>query len=114
MGMPQASIGRANANCPDREVSSTRKRRHSAADIRAILARVEEFQRQGVELEGAIAAAGVTETVYYRYLGRYGALREAQIARMRRLEVENARLRRRVTQLMLEKMDRQDALWLEL
>ena len=52
----------------------------------------------------AIRAIGVTEVTYYRWRQEYGGLRSDQVKRMKDLEAENARLRRAVSDLTLDKM----------
>jgi putative transposase len=47
---------------------------------------------------------GGTEVTYYRWRQEYGGLRSDQVRRMKDLEAENARLRRAVSDLTLDKM----------
>src|SRR5512141_510445 len=51
----------------------------------------------------ACREAGITEQTYYRWRKEYGGLKLEQARRMKQLEKENARLRRLVTDLSLEK-----------
>jgi putative transposase len=48
--------------------------------------------------------SGVTEVTYYRWRSEYGGLKGDQVKRLKELEAENARLRRAVSDLTLEKL----------
>lgn len=52
---------------------------------------------------------GVTEQSYYRWRKEYGGLKMDQARRMKELERENARLRRAVSDLTLDKLILQEA-----
>ena len=52
---------------------------------------------------------GVTEQSYYRWRKEYGGLKMDQARRMKDLEKENARLRRAVSDLTLDKLILQEA-----
>jgi putative transposase len=52
---------------------------------------------------------GVTEQAYYRWRKEYGGLKVDQARRMKDLEKENARLRRAVSDLTLDKLILQEA-----
>ena len=47
---------------------------------------------------------GVTEFTYYRWRKEYGGLQGDQVKRLKELETENARLRRAVSDLTLDKL----------
>jgi hypothetical protein len=47
---------------------------------------------------------GVTEVTYYRWRQEYGGLKTEQIRRLKELETENARWRRAVADLTLDKL----------
>ena len=51
-----------------------------------------------------IAPIGVTEVTYYCWRKEYGGLNLDQIKRLKDLETENARLRRAVADLTLDKL----------
>jgi putative transposase len=53
---------------------------------------------------GAGRAIGVTEVTSYRRRQEFGGLKTDQLKRMTELEAENARLRRTVSDLTLDKM----------
>ncbi len=51
----------------------------------------------------AIRAIGVTEVTYYRWRREFGGLKSDQVKRLKDLEAENARLRKAVADLPLDK-----------
>ena len=54
--------------------------------------------------DGEVArAVGVTEVTYYRWRREFGGLKADQVKRLKELEAENARLRRAVADLTLDK-----------
>ena len=59
---------------------------------------------QGKTVAEAVRAIGVTEVTYYRWRKEYGGLKGDQVKRLKELEAENARLRRAVSDLTLDKM----------
>ena len=59
--------------------------------------------RQGQSVADAVRSIGVTEVTYYRWRQEYGGLKTEQIKRLKELETENARLRRAVDELTLDK-----------
>ena len=59
---------------------------------------------QGRPVAEAVRTIGVTEVTYYRWRSEYGGLKGDQVKRLRALEAENARLRRAVSDLTLEKL----------
>ena len=57
----------------------------------------------GRPIAEAIRAIGVTEVTYSRWRNEYGGLKGDQVKRLKELEAENARLRRAVSDLTLDK-----------
>jgi transposase-like protein len=51
-----------------------------------------------------VRAIGVTEPTYYRWRTEFGGLKLDQVKRLKELERENARLRKAVSDLTLEKV----------
>ena len=72
--------------------------------IIAKLRRVEVLTGQGESVAEAARAIGVTEATYYRWRSECGGLKLDQVKRLRRLEAENARLRKAAADLTLEKV----------
>jgi transposase-like protein len=59
---------------------------------------------QGQSVADAVRAIGVTEVTYYRWRQEFGGLKSDQVKRLKDLEAENARLRRAVSDLTLDKV----------
>ena len=78
-------------------------KRHTAEEIVAKLRQVDVLVSQGRPIAEAIRAIGVTEVTYYRWRSEYGGLKGDQVKRLKELEAENARLRRAVSDLTLDK-----------
>jgi transposase-like protein len=68
------------------------------------LRQVEVLTAQGRPVAEAVRSIGVTEVTYYRWRQEYGGLKGDQVKRLKELERENARLRRAVSDLTLEKL----------
>jgi putative transposase len=80
------------------------RKRHKPEEIVAKLRQVEVLTAQGRSVAEAIRSIGVTQVTYYRWLNEYGGLKGDQVKRLKELEAENARLRRAVSDLTLDKM----------
>jgi hypothetical protein len=52
----------------------------------------------------AVRQIGVAEVTYYRWRQEYGGLKLDQLKRLKELELENARLRKAVSDLTLDKL----------
>ena len=59
---------------------------------------------QGVARIDAIRQIGVVEQTYYRWRKQYGGMGTAQLKELKRLQNENERLRRAVSDLTLDKL----------
>jgi putative transposase len=80
-----------------------RGKRFSAEQIIAKLRQIEVQLAQGKSLALACKEGGLSEQSYYRWRREYGGLQLEQAKRLKELERENARLRRLVSDLSLEK-----------
>ncbi|MGD0635958.1 MAG: transposase, partial [Beijerinckiaceae bacterium] len=80
------------------------KKRHKPEEIVAKLRQVDVLVSQGKPVAEAVRAIAVTEVTYYRWRQEYGGLKGDQVKRLKDLEAENARLRRAVSDLTLEKL----------
>ena len=80
------------------------KKRHKPEEIVAKLRQVDVLVSQGQSVADAIRSIGVTEVSYYRWRREFGGLKSDQVKRMKDLEAENARLRRAVADLTLDKL----------
>jgi len=79
------------------------RKKHSPEQIVAILRQIEVEVANHKPTGQACQEAGITEQTYYRWRKEYGGLKLEQARRMKQLEKENARLRRLVAELSLEK-----------
>ncbi len=70
---------------------------------------VEALAAQGEAVAEAVRAIGVTEQTCYRWRAEFGGLKLEQVKRLKQLERENARLRKAVSDLTLEKVILQEA-----
>lgn len=82
------------------------RKRHKPEEIVAVrrTRQVDVLVSQGKSVADAVRAIGVTEVTYYRWRQEFGGLKSDQVKRMKELEAENARLRRAVSDLTLDKM----------
>ena len=78
-------------------------KRAKPEEIIAKLREVEVRLSQGATTGQAVRSIGLTEQTYYRWRKEYGGLQVGQAKRMKDMEKENARLRKAVSDLMLDK-----------
>jgi transposase-like protein len=88
---------------PKKDIEMAAKR-HKAEEIVTKLRQVDVLNGQGKSMAEAIRSIGVTEVTYYRWRAEYGGLKGDQVKRLKELETENARLRRAVSDLTLDKV----------
>jgi putative transposase len=86
------------------------KRGYSAEQIIGMLREAEVLNGQGQSIEQICRGLGVTPTTYYRWRKEYGGLKVSQAKRLKELEKENARLRKAVSDLSLDKVILKEAL----
>ena len=79
------------------------KRRFSAEQIVTKLRQIDVLVATGRTVAQACKEAEITEQSYYRWRKEYGGLEIEQAKRFKELERENARLKRLVADLSLEK-----------
>ncbi len=80
-----------------------RGQRPSAEQVVLMLRQIEVQTAQGKSIAVACKEADVSEQSYYRWRKEYGGLKVDQARKMKDLERENARLRRLVADLSLER-----------
>ena len=85
------------------------RKHHKPEEIVAKLRQVDVLVSQGQNIADAIRQIGVSEVTYYRWRQEYGGLKADQVKRLKELEQENSRLRRAVSDLMLDKLILQEA-----
>ena len=79
-------------------------KRHKPKEIVVKLRQVDLLTSQGSTVATAIRQIDVTEITYYRWRKEFGGLQTNQVRRIKDLEQENARLRRAVSDLTIDKM----------
>ena len=77
---------------------------HKPEEIVTKLRQVEVLAGQGMTRIDAIREIGVTEQTYYRWRKKYGGMGVDQLRELKRLQKENERLRRAVSDLTLDKL----------
>ena len=80
------------------------KRTHTPEETVSKLRQVEVLTAQGRTVSEAVRSIGVTDQTYYRWRAEFGGLKLDQVKRLKELERENARLRRAVSDLTLDKV----------
>jgi putative transposase len=79
-------------------------KRHKPEEIVTKLRQVDVLMAQGKTQADAIRSIGVTYVTYSRWKQEFGGLKSDQVKRLKELEQENARLRRAVSDLTLDKL----------
>ncbi|NOD85543.1 IS3 family transposase [Ruegeria sp. HKCCD6119] len=79
-------------------------KRPKPEEIVSKLRRVEILMGQGMSRLDAIRQIGVVEQTYYRWKKKYGRMGTDQLKELKRLQKENERLRRAVSDLTLDKL----------
>lgn len=77
--------------------------RHSSEQIIAKLREAEVLLGQGMKMPEVYKRLGVAEQTYYRWRKEYGGLKVNQAKKLKDLEKENARLKKLVADLSLDK-----------
>ena len=79
-------------------------KRHKPEEIVTKLRQVEVLVGQGMARIDAIREVRITEQTYYRWRKQYGGMGTDQLRELRRLQKENERLRKAVSDLTLDKL----------
>ena len=80
-----------------------------AEEIIAKLREADVLLGQGKKVAEVVKALGVSEVTYYRWRQEYGGMSVPQARRLKELEKENARFRKAVADLTLDKLILQEA-----
>ena len=80
------------------------RKRPTPEEIVANLCQVDVLVSQGKSVADAVRSIGTTQVSYYRWRKEFGGLKADQVKRLKELEAENARLRKAVSDLTLDKM----------
>ena len=78
------------------------KKSHSPELIINKLREAEILLNQGASVGEACRKIGITEQTYYRWRKEYGGMRVEQAKRLKKLEKENARLKKLVADISLD------------
>jgi transposase-like protein len=78
-------------------------KRHSPEEVIVKLRQAEADLAQGLTLAQVCQKLGVSEPTLHRWRNQYGGLKQDEARRLRVLETENARLKRLVAELALDK-----------
>ena len=79
-------------------------KRHKPEEIVTKLRQVEVLVGRGMARIDAIREVRITEQTFYRWRKQYGGMGAAQLKELKRLQKENERLRRAVSDLTLDKL----------
>lgn len=79
-------------------------KRHKPEEIVTKLRQVEVLVGQGMARIDAIRQVRIVEQTYYRWRKQYGGMGTVQLKELKRLQKENERLRRAVSDLTLDKL----------
>ena len=80
-----------------------KRKRHTPEEIIKKLREAESLLAAGKSLEDACRVLGVSTPTYHRWKSQYGGVKKDALKRLRELEKENARLKRAVADLTLDK-----------
>ena len=83
-----------------------KRKRFSTEQIVTVLKQHE----MGMPVSDLIRQVGITETTFYRWKRQYGGLESDQVRELKQVTDENARLKRLVAELSLDKAVLQDVL----
>ena len=87
-----------------------KRNRFTVEQIIRMLREAEVHQSQGKSIAQVSRELGITEQTYYRWRKEYGGMKVSQAKRLKELEQENARLKRAVADLTLDKLVLREAL----
>jgi len=85
------------------------RKRYSPEQIIGMLREAEVALAQGQTVGQVCRSLGIVEQTFYRWRRGYGGLKIEQARRLKVLEQENARLKRAVAELTLDKLILQEA-----
>ena len=77
------------------------RKRHSYEDVLKLLREVELKLTAGADVASACRNVGISDATYYNWRKRFGGMGRSE---MKRLEKENARLKKNVAELELDKL----------
>jgi transposase-like protein len=87
-----------------------KRKRHTAEQIIGKLREAEAILANGGGMAAVCQKLGVAEQTFYRWRAAYGGMKDSVIKRVKRLEVENVRLKKAVADLTLDNQILKEAL----
>jgi len=87
-----------------KERKMAKGKKHTPEQIVSLLRQIEVAVANGKTTPVACREGGITEQTYYRWRKEFGGLQVDQARRLKELEQENAKLKRLVSELSLEKL----------
>src|SRR6202050_1650662 len=85
-----------------------KRKRHTAQEIIAKLREAEGDLNQGATIEAVSRRMEISEQTFHRWRHQYGGMKGPEMARMKELERENARLKKIVAQQAMDIDARKD------
>ena len=79
------------------------RKRHSDEDVLKLLREIELKLTAGDDMALACRSVGISNTTYYNWRKRFGGMGRSQLSEMKSLAKENARLKKIVAELELDK-----------
>ena len=80
------------------------RKRHSDEDVLKLLREIELKLTAGSDVGSACRSVGISDASYYNWRKRFGGMGRSQLSEMKSLEKENARLKKIVAELELDKL----------
>jgi putative transposase len=94
---------------PNQRREDMAKKRYRPEEIITKLREAEVLLARGMKVPEVAKAIGIHEMTYYRWRKEFGGMKVSQAKRLKELEKENARLRKAVSDLSLDKVILQEA-----
>ena len=80
------------------------RKRYSDEDVLGLLRQIEVNLSSGNSVEEACRSVGISDATYYNWRKKYGGMGKSQLQELKGLEKENARLKRIMADLELDKL----------
>jgi transposase-like protein len=87
-----------------------KRKRHTPLQVVRKLQEAQAAMSAGRELAAVCQMLGISEQTYYRWKSKYGGMKAEEAKRLASLEEENARLKKLVAELSLDKQILTEAL----
>ncbi len=80
------------------------RKRHSDEDVLKLLREIELKLTAGDDVASACRSVGISDATYYNWRKRFGGMGRSQLSELKNLAEENARLKKIVAELELDKL----------